>query len=40
MIPQMVEDWIDKVNFLVKLDKSNNQFIFTFRQTYQSRLNT
>jgi len=39
MIPQVVEDWTDKVSFLVKLDKSNNQFIFTLRPIYQSRLN-
>ena len=36
----MVKDWTDKVNFLEELGKSNNQFIFTFRQIYQSRLNT
>ena len=36
MIPQVVEDWTDKVSFLVKLDKSNNQFIFTFRKIYKS----
>ena len=40
MIPQVVEDWTDNVSFLVKLDNSNDQFIFTFRQIYQSRLNT